>query len=542
MSGNRNQQTSGHYSDPESKSSNTTKISKEKTKENTELNNVVGEITSIEEIKEEKKEEKKETTSSKPQVKELVKEGNKEELKEEETPLKPKEKSILPDGRRIANEDDVSSGPSDKEEEEEIIEIDTDEYFNRGQQFGQVMVGYQGSATPFYLFGQFIPVDKVPSPHSGMLEVAGYPVNGIIGNVLMPLVTKENPLSGLKAEGGGSIGKGVVKEVTTTALALGVVVAAGYGITLLSAKFMPNALASTNSHWQQFGEVMSDSAFRGPIEGTVGYFGYMGIKALGMKLWEYIWPSKPENVNPNAKLYLVQTGGQYLLSMFNDVTLAEATLFYVARFGKEAIAADPRIQAAVVLGGHAALGLLKHLSFEMHPIESLALTRKPSTQTTLVIDEEVGENKKSKPSAKAQAVGGGVRMLWNLGLLAVGYGICDMTCSMAALPDERKENNLPNRMMHYALALSPLAFDFTMRHVAPRVVEVAKPVASQCWKSTSNGLSSASNAASKCWSSLFSSNASRVGYTAISANDEDLDNSNTTTNTNCFGFGNKGKK
>lgn len=388
---------------------------------------------------------------------------------------------------------DSSSSSEDSQPEDEIF-YQSQIKFTVIQRIFQEVIKFERAFTPTIMFKPIFP----PLSHSmgGILEAASCPMNGVVGDVLTALTAKEDPFSDFRATGGGYPELGFIISATSNAIAVGAMTIAGYGLHCLITANAPQLMLSENTVLQTLGGILSKDAIRAPIIGVTCYAGREVIKAIGMKVWSYCILPKPENVKENPNLNLLQiVAGQYILSLFGNAACTETALYYLDMAGQQAITSNRQCQLILFLGLKGVEDLRDYLSFTPHPFNALV----PLKERTEIVEggmhlqsvvDEVEEVDDAtviiEPSNSKIAKHMALRTFAQFGMLAGAYAIGELTCLMAENQGSNlcTENSFGNRVSRYFIAVSaPLAIDFTVNHLVPRV----KTVVSNCWYSLFGG-------------------------------------------------------
>src|SRR5579862_8851815 len=139
--------------------------------------------------------------------------------------------------------------------------------FTIPQRVGQEILRYVGSATPPYFVGQLLP--KIPIPWVGMLQMGGVAANDVIGMILIGIHTKKAPLSGLRAQGGGHVGKGLFKVTIITCGSVTCVATAGYVCRAEIDKHLPELASSNHTYSQPASYALNHDAILNPLFGAI---------------------------------------------------------------------------------------------------------------------------------------------------------------------------------------------------------------------------------------------------------------------------------
>lgn len=347
--------------------------------------------------------------------------------------------------------------------------------FHFSQKFLQHLLKFIGSAAPAYLIGPFLPWQT--EPYASMVETAGFAVNSNIGDILNALTTKEDPTSGLRARGNGSVMIGLLSSLSPEMFSLALLLSIGYGVGEAAQIYSESLMNSDNSFAQGVGLVLNTPEIRGPILGIFGYVTNETIKYLGMKIWNTCSSSKEEEFNPDPHINILQSAGGYAVRWFEDVAITEMILFPVQMTHPLGHGA----QLGILIGVDAFRKISGYFAYTPHPWDRLCAgtqERVPNDNPSIEQIEEANNNTPEVHRTSEYDLMGLLQHPLSTSLLTIGaYGLSwviqNVLAAECAVNNINKElcdsQNQQSRLMYSSALAAGLTGIFVAKEVLPRV-------------------------------------------------------------------------
>lgn len=315
-------------------------------------------------------------------------------------------------------------------------------------------------------------VKQLPYPWASMLEMAAVPAAAIGIDMARELTIKPDPLEKLRADGNGNRAKGLVKHGVTKFVAIGIVVAAGYGVGRLTLHMMTDPPSTHSPEHMHFMQALKD--YHPLIFGGFGFFTYEGLHAIGMRLWQNTIPSRPEAFK-DRQVNIFQAAGNEILHNFLALASAETIFDNMKVGGKVKLATDHLFQAGIASGTYVANRFMEYFGFQPHPIDSLVPleNRQPreDIRTDLMRDVDWEPEQRVKPSTKQILVSGGAKASKYAAFLLVTMLIADLISELHKAHHVPTEDRFSFRMKHiYAVVFAVNAALFLASYSAQPVL------------------------------------------------------------------------
>lgn len=331
-----------------------------------------------------------------------------------------------------------------------------------GKSMGRFFVELTSDAAPVYLFAQIMPT--FPAPHAMAMATMNFVINHRIGEGLNAVITKHDPLSGLRADGAGHLKDGVVKQSIKKGTTFITVMIAGYSMSCLVMKFGEQWKNYDQPSLPDFMKLLEQPAFVIPLFGLTGY----GINKIGLAFWDCCWPKKNERLS-NNKVNLLQMFGQYVMSGFGAFTLDTMLVWNLKEIGLTGgLVLDPKLVVVRVIGCYALReSLIFTSSSESRPRKKMKVTvDHPSIQES---EDEATIIEPITPSYKQGVYHAAIRAGVNSLLLGLCY-IIDNYGTCAHMPEVCEVATLENTVIRDGIALGgSLLTGYVIEKVVPRV-------------------------------------------------------------------------
>lgn len=196
------------------------------------------------------------------------------------------------------------------------------------------------------------------------IEIAANAAYAAFVDVRDAVLHKQNPLSGVRAEGGGNVGLGFLKLSISKSLSVGFVCLANYGIAKLLITFPVESLDET------FRQFLNNDHLRTPA--------FTGASFIMFKSSEWIFNRllnfsvvKNERIHSEYHLSLPQKVAKEVFRLGDDILLAGSILMYTNAYGYSILTNNPLLAMAIVKFGDIALETIRYFSYTPHPIDHL---------------------------------------------------------------------------------------------------------------------------------------------------------------------------
>jgi hypothetical protein len=389
--------------------------------------------------------------------------------------------------------------------DEDVIELDTKDpnHFTPVQRAAQLVMGYVPAFLPYFVVQEALaqlPPVQGPLGREGA-KVSGFAINAAIGDLLTGLVSKEDPLSGLR-------GKDFAINVIPKVVALGAVMIGGYFLQeLIIGPITIDLTGSQNEHLKELGQVLADPITGGIIKNTGLLLTFRGLEQFMLAPYRCLTRPQPEQAYKNPEETTGQVIGKvaqfcagYFLEGLAGFMATETALFMLRYYGENVIAANPNYQGLILAGSTIAIHGANWFAFTPNPVTELIPVE---WQRPLHTQDE---NETDSRKGTAMFMRGLVQTT-----IAVGIYTFNAIGWVAA-----KDDSLGGRAKRFGYALSiPLVADLVIEELGPRISNGISQVAPVIAESASNAKAFVSAKISNAWSTLWGSRAPAGGYQPV---------------------------
>jgi hypothetical protein len=331
------------------------------------------------------------------------------------------------------------------------------------QFYGRLVVELADCAAPVYLLNQILPITTMP--YAIMVRMGSFVFNDRVGECIHALITKPDPFSGLRADGHGSVYRGIIKQGVKKGTTVMGIFMFGYGLGTLVMNYGENLNKIENPTLKSIIKVpFKNMIYSIPLLGLTG----CGLNKLSLAVWNYCWPEQKEE-SEKGRVNLLQILGQYTMSYYGAFALDTMIAWHLLVTGIAGRNDNPRVAMLRLMSCYALHESLQYVLYPKPHVTRMNVRQTYSIQDAAENMDTIPYIQPSYPSYRQGFYHMTARASINLFMLGMGY-LADIYITCTAAPELCEENTFGNHAIRSGVALGGvLLTDYLAEKVVPNI-------------------------------------------------------------------------